>query len=59
MQISIHRLAEPELSEAAEYYSQSRKSLGKEFLDEFDAAVLKIVENPLRVQKYPAIDGAS
>lgn len=46
MQLSIHHLAELELDESAEYYSESKPGLGKEFLDTVDAAMAEILENP-------------
>lgn len=46
MEISIHHFAEQELDESAEYYSESKPGLGKEFLDAVDVAFEEIRSNP-------------
>lgn len=56
MKISSHLLAEVEINEAAEYYSNSRPGLGKEFLDEIDRSVAEIRINP---NQFPLVSAAA
>ncbi|MFO0812222.1 MAG: type II toxin-antitoxin system RelE/ParE family toxin [Gemmatales bacterium] len=44
----LHEDAEVELAEVLEYYATRRKGLDGEFLREFEAALVKIRENPLQ-----------
>lgn len=44
--ISIHRLAEIELNEAAEYYESEQAGLGARFLREVERCLQLIVEHP-------------
>lgn len=44
--ISFHRLAEQELTDAAQYYGSERHGLGAAFLDEIERCVRFILSNP-------------
>jgi plasmid stabilization system protein ParE len=46
----FRRRAEIELAEAVDWYEDQRTGLGAEFLQEFDAALDRIVENPFLYQ---------
>lgn len=52
MRVIHHRLADEEISEAAEFYEERIPGLGAEFLDEIEAAVKAIAAAP---QCWPII----
>ena len=45
-EVSLHRLAERELNEAAQYYELERPGLGSAFLNEVQRCLRSISENP-------------
>jgi plasmid stabilization system protein ParE len=47
MNLDIIPLAKQDIAEAAKYYKGQRPGLDEEFLAEIDAAVAKVVANPL------------
>src|ERR1700683_3299295 len=52
MNYSLHREAEAELYESAQYYENEKKNLGVELLEEVDRTLERIIENP---RQFPRI----
>lgn len=48
MTLQYHPEAEAELIEAAQFYEHKLPGLGTAFLDEFDSAIAKIMDAPIR-----------
>ena len=44
--VVTHPEAEAELEATAKYYEQRRSGLGRQFLDEFEAALGRLLDNP-------------
>jgi hypothetical protein len=57
--VTFHRLAELELVEAVEFYDQSRRGLGDEFLDEVERAIIFLDRYPKRRPKRDGRCGGS
>jgi plasmid stabilization system protein ParE len=51
MRVVSHPEAEEELKSAARWYEDQRPRLGKDFLQEFDRTLLRVVANPNRWRK--------
>jgi plasmid stabilization system protein ParE len=54
MRVAYHAAVEAEVIEAARFYEQKLPGLGRQFLDEFDAAVKQISKAPHR---WHSVDG--
>ena len=53
LDILIKPFAELDIEEASQWYEKKKTGLGSEFLDEIDACLTKIVDNPrIFVEKY-------
>ncbi len=56
MKIRFHPSASRELEASAVWYEAQEKGLGAELIQEFQSALLKILEGPQRWPLYPKVD---
>lgn len=52
MKYSFHTLAKDELNNAIDYFEECRTGLGREFLDEIQATIRRIIQYPLAWTKF-------
>jgi toxin ParE2 len=53
--LSVHEAAEKELLEGAKWYEDRQAGLGDQFLNEYEAAILRILAAPLSYAKVETV----